>query len=225
MKFDDVIRNIITKGLLPCDVEQYVKEGGDLNHRNFQGWTLLHYAAEGNKPEVIRFLIEKGANLDLQDEQGWTPLHHAVDCAIDTAIQSGGTVTFHTVKALIDGGAREGIRTHEGETPRDIAACYGQYTLDLYEAVTGISTEGEPSIKSFASDCCKIIRDAGFDVRLLEGFQISVAEDGSGHEKPWYHFYISGTERYSRRHDPGFPEDLISGIREKFESLKKRRQG
>jgi len=40
------------------------------------GYTALHYAAQWNRIEVVKYLLQKGANADV-NECGATPLHRA----------------------------------------------------------------------------------------------------------------------------------------------------
>jgi ankyrin repeat protein len=46
--------------------------------RDADGGTLLHYAAYGTDPGLIRFLIDKGAKIEAADAEAHTPLHIAV---------------------------------------------------------------------------------------------------------------------------------------------------
>lgn len=225
MNFNKVIENFSTTGLRLDNVAQYLIQENDIDHRDKDGWTLLHFAAQDTNAEVVRLLTSKGAALNFQCEQGWTALHNAVDSDIDSAIQSDHTVTLNTAKALIEAGASEDILNNKGKTPRDGAAGYGQKALDLYDMISKKSSTDQPTLAEFATDCCETIMKAGFDVRMTEGGQISVAEDHLGHEKPSYHFYILSSGYYASRRDPKFRQALVADIRDGFESSKKLRGG
>lgn len=41
------------------------------------GWTVLHYAAIRNKPQLVRILIDKGADINVQSKYKRTALHYA----------------------------------------------------------------------------------------------------------------------------------------------------
>ena len=55
-----------------------ISKGADVNVRNRDGWTPLHWAAHLNKGiDVARFLIARGANLNAKTKSGDTPLEWA----------------------------------------------------------------------------------------------------------------------------------------------------
>ncbi len=43
-------------------------------HVNQPGWSPLHYAATGPRPELVRLLLEQGAAIDARSPNGTTPL-------------------------------------------------------------------------------------------------------------------------------------------------------
>ena len=56
------------------------KAEADVNAKNANGVTPLHYAAWSNEnPEVLTLLIKAGADVNAKNEDGWTPLDWAVD--------------------------------------------------------------------------------------------------------------------------------------------------
>eukprot|EP01087_Luapelamoeba_hula_P008966 TRINITY_DN2282_c0_g2_i1.p1 TRINITY_DN2282_c0_g2~~TRINITY_DN2282_c0_g2_i1.p1 ORF type:complete len:579 (+),score=120.46 TRINITY_DN2282_c0_g2_i1:524-2260(+) len=68
-------------------VEQLVKRGGDLTHKDGEGFQPLHVACECNQPDVVQFLLETGAPVDAKagkDEQ--TPLHVACAHSAESAV-------------------------------------------------------------------------------------------------------------------------------------------
>lgn len=42
-------------------------------------WSLLHYATEANRLEVVKYLVEAGINVDVVDDDGMTPLFAAAE--------------------------------------------------------------------------------------------------------------------------------------------------
>src|SRR5436190_1180810 len=58
-----------------CDIErvrQLLAEGADINARDEDGATPLHYAGAESATEIVRLLLEAGADLSLVDRQGQT---------------------------------------------------------------------------------------------------------------------------------------------------------
>lgn len=58
-------------------------ESYDINTQNNEGKTALHFAAENNNFELLKFFISKGADLEAVDNNGWTILHSAAAGVID----------------------------------------------------------------------------------------------------------------------------------------------
>jgi ankyrin repeat protein len=54
--------------------------GADLQARDAQGCTALHFAADRDQLETLQALLEAGADVDARDEDGQTPLHYAALC-------------------------------------------------------------------------------------------------------------------------------------------------
>mgnify|MGYP001225718303 CR=1 FL=1 len=52
----------------------FLEKGADVNARDANGGTALHWAVGGNKPDVAALLLEKGAEKDAADGAGQTPL-------------------------------------------------------------------------------------------------------------------------------------------------------
>lgn len=49
----------------------------DVDQKDHNGWSGLHFAAQNNNPEIGQILIKRGAKLDEQDSHGNTPLWRA----------------------------------------------------------------------------------------------------------------------------------------------------
>ena len=89
-------------------VEEEVDVDGLLNPTH-GGYTPLYYATFFNRPEVVEYLLSKGSKLDTPDKNGSTPLM--------AAAQQGHE---QIVRILISAGADPLLRTHLGETARDM---------------------------------------------------------------------------------------------------------
>jgi hypothetical protein len=49
----------------------------NVNVKDVNGWTPLHYAAENGHVEIARLLLQNGADVNAKGYDGWTPLHFA----------------------------------------------------------------------------------------------------------------------------------------------------
>ena len=90
-----------------------IKCGGDINAKENNGWTPLHFAAYGKvKPKLHLLLSKRGRILiSAKDKYGGTPLHWAA--------WKGHTEI--TAFALVKAGANWYIRDNEGETALQVA--------------------------------------------------------------------------------------------------------
>ncbi|MCX6877442.1 MAG: ankyrin repeat domain-containing protein [Verrucomicrobia bacterium] len=119
--------------------------GVDLQARDCEGQTALHWAAISGNVEVLGLLISKGAEVDAKDTlNGRTPLHHAVNSAdaktvailldkgaditakdsngcqpIHLATQAGNVEVLHL---LLEKGAAVAATESHGDTPLHVAA-------------------------------------------------------------------------------------------------------
>ena len=59
--------------------ELLIAKGADVNAKNEDSWTSLHFAAEGHKSkkEIAKLLIDKGADVNAKGKYEETPLHQA----------------------------------------------------------------------------------------------------------------------------------------------------
>jgi ankyrin repeat protein len=55
-----------------------VEYGADVNARGFRGATALHWAVDGRRPEIVRFLLDHGAAVNAQDDDNRTPLQWCI---------------------------------------------------------------------------------------------------------------------------------------------------
>nr|WP_223158783.1 ankyrin repeat domain-containing protein [Wolbachia endosymbiont of Pentalonia nigronervosa] len=75
------------------------------------GRTILHYAAQNDKLEVVKFLVEKGADINaIATGNGWTPLHYA-----------SWNGHMDVVKYLVEKGSNVNAQTNNGDTALDLA--------------------------------------------------------------------------------------------------------
>lgn len=91
----------------PDIVKALAKGGADLNERDDDQLTPLHWAVLTNHAGAVKALIATGANVNAVDKHGFTPLHYAATVDFGNA---------DTVKALVAAGADRSIKTKDGKT-------------------------------------------------------------------------------------------------------------
>ena len=67
-------------------VRLLIESGADVNAKNGNGRTAMHYAAKGRSPAVIQLLRKHGAQVDLRDKEGITPLLETVQYGVNAEV-------------------------------------------------------------------------------------------------------------------------------------------
>lgn len=98
-----------------------LESGADPNAQDERGWSALHFAANEALFEMATVLLGRGADPNLKDGDGCTPLWRAVQ---------GARGRYDVVRALRKAGARDDLRSHSGETPRELAERLGETIFD-----------------------------------------------------------------------------------------------
>ncbi|XP_063418008.1 fibronectin type 3 and ankyrin repeat domains 1 protein-like [Mytilus trossulus] len=101
------------------------------------GWgeTALMRAARLGHLEICRLLIDRRCKIDITDNDGYTALHAAAERGY-----------LQTTRCLVEqGGANPLVKTHEGQTPYDLAAecMQGQYK-EVMEYLQTVMSEKSP---------------------------------------------------------------------------------
>ncbi|MBI5206976.1 MAG: ankyrin repeat domain-containing protein, partial [Candidatus Firestonebacteria bacterium] len=87
-------------------VKYLINKGIDINTKDREGGSLLHYAVARNEKDIVEFIINKGADVDAKDIDGITPLHFAISKEYKEIIE-----------LLISKNADLNIKNNEGKTP------------------------------------------------------------------------------------------------------------
>ena len=128
----------------PREMEEFLKDGGDVNTANSRSASLLHLAAAFNPdPDMVTLLLQHRADPEARDREGNTPLHLAARLngnpeMITRLIKGGSDVNARNswgatplilaawenrnskvLERLLDSGADPSLIDHNGETARD----------------------------------------------------------------------------------------------------------
>lgn len=58
-------------------IRSLIAASKDIDARDMQGRTALHWAARNAQPDIVQLLLAKGADVNAMADAGWTPLHYA----------------------------------------------------------------------------------------------------------------------------------------------------
>ncbi|KAI4463292.1 palmitoyltransferase hip14 [Holotrichia oblita] len=112
-------------------VKELVDAGYNVNQRDNETVTLLHWAAINNRKDIMRFFIDKGAEVDaVGGELNATPLHWAT--------RQGH---LDAVVILMNAGADPTLRDAEGCSCIHLAAQFGHTALVAYFVARGVSPD------------------------------------------------------------------------------------
>lgn len=67
-----------------------IKAGAKVNRKGQKGFTPLHHAAFGKKPDMVRLLLEHGAEINALNNAGKTPLDLASGETAELLKEKGG---------------------------------------------------------------------------------------------------------------------------------------
>lgn len=152
------IENLIISNDLKS-INDLVEKGLDINITFKRKATLLHFAADYGKYDIVKYLIEKGADLNVQDKDKNTPLvlaiygkyisvaelliHHKADLNIvglhgETPLRrtigiGGYGRQFDLLKLLVENGADINFRCSECCNRTIFLYCCGWGTVEMLE--------------------------------------------------------------------------------------------
>ena len=59
-------------------IKEILANGTNVNHRNFNGETVLHIAASQGDLSLVKYLVSQGATVNAPTAKMWLPIHHAI---------------------------------------------------------------------------------------------------------------------------------------------------
>ena len=98
-----------------ADVQHFVeKKGVDVNEKDTNDWTPLHFAAYHNSNvEVIKYLVSQGADINARSNSGRTPIYGAAQ----------NNTNVEILKYLVSQGTDVNARDNKGFAPLHVVSC------------------------------------------------------------------------------------------------------
>ena len=59
-------------------IKEILAKGTSVDHRNFNGETVLHIAASQGDLSLVKYLVSQGASVNAPTSKKWLPIHHAI---------------------------------------------------------------------------------------------------------------------------------------------------
>ena len=135
----------------------------DVNHRDGDNYTALHYASGEGDADVVQLLLDAGADIEMKNNDGRSPLH--------SVCESGA---LDVVKMLVEAGAGVRATDNQGDTCLTLASYFGhtktvRYLVGLPEVEVN-HRDGDNKIALHCAaqenhaDVAKLLIGAGSDI-------------------------------------------------------------
>ena len=151
-------------------VESLLKQGVDVNARQGDGATALHWAAHHDDRAMVERLIRAGASVQAANELGVTPLLLA--CTNGSA---------RVVEALLSAGANPNAAAEGRETPLMVASWTGNADvvrrLQGYAATRSDEPAAPVNVSTLVQDAITLTRALWKDEAEARGVRIDVVAD------------------------------------------------
>lgn len=200
VRFDPValLFNAAVEGELGV-VKDAIYKIGNIDVRNEEGMTALHYAIFAEHFHIVTFLVEEGCDVNVPDLDGWTPLHCAASCndvkICEFLIENGASVfasSFDDLELPSDkcDETEEGFREtcdYLIRIEKDLGLSNNGVVYALYD----FKSEGHDELSFKMGDCLIILRK------------------GDSREEEWWWGCLEGMEGYIPRNLIGLYPRII----------------
>lgn len=149
-----------------------IEAGYNVNQRDTETVTLLHWAAINNRRNIMKFFLDKGAEVDaIGGELNATPLHWAT--------RQGH---LSAVVILMNAGADANIQDAEGCSCIHLAAQFGHTAVVAYFVARGVSADSQDrgGMSPLMWSCWKMCTLDPTRVLLTLGANTSLADYNQG---------------------------------------------
>ena len=138
--------DLIQNGKINLAIKK-IQSGADVNAKNNDGLTPLHWASSNEHIEIVKLLLEHGADVNAKNDDGYTPLYWAsrkghteivnlllkYGADVNTKDDDGNTPLYYAsrnghaeiVKLLLEHGADVNVKNNYGSTPLYFASYNG----------------------------------------------------------------------------------------------------
>jgi ankyrin repeat protein len=112
---------VLAEDASPEVVALLVERGADIcAHDALERWTALHFAARGQRRDLVETLLHRDAQVDPVDRYGNTPLWRCV---------SSASADLSTLTTLVSYGADAERKNDDGMSPSDVASEKQRYDI------------------------------------------------------------------------------------------------
>ena len=118
--------------------KSYCAAGGDMNFEHpVSGWTLLHFACEHERLNLISELARSGADLEKVPACGYPAIFVALDIDLDGPIDDERVFDFTVTRHLVSVGARTDSMNDKGRSMWQVLTGYGPIAKEQFADAFG----------------------------------------------------------------------------------------